>query len=365
MKRSLFVLLAFTAMLWSCSTKQTIVSGHIVDVVNQRIYDGEITIENGKIASIREVAVPADAAYILPGFTDSHIHIESTLMLPENYVRLAVMQGTIAVISDPHEVANVLDVQGVEMMLASARKARFHFHFGMPSCVPATGFETSGAEVSHDEVAALINDPMIYGLGEVMNVPGVLNHDSALMAKIGATLAAGKLVDGHAPGLSGEALKNYIAAGISDDHEATTLAEAEEKIAAGMMIQIREGSAACDLDALYQLFLHHGDSVMFCSDDKYPDETINSGYINESVSRCIQRGMPLWNVLTAACVTPVRHYNLQHGLLQEGDPADFILVDNLTEFGVTETWIDGYCVYRNGEPTGRADAGHCAQFPQC
>ncbi len=324
-----------------------IVRGHIVDVLNRRMFDGEIEFENGKIVRRTEVAVPDNAPYIMPGFYDSHIHIESTLLTPEHYARLAVEQGTIGVITDPHEIANVLGVDGVNYMIDSGKKVRFHFHFAAPACVPATPFETAGATVDSRMVTELLKRDEVYGLGEMMNVPGVLSNDPETIAKINATLAAGKIVDGHSPALTGDDLKKYQAAGISTDHECTTLAEARERVKLGMTIQIREGSAACDFDALAPIIAEAPGQVMFCSDDKYPDE-IGQGYLNAMCRRAIHRGLPLWDVLTAACVTPLKLYGLKHGLLQVGDNADFIVVDNLQEFNLQETYIDGYHVVDDG-----------------
>ncbi len=321
--------------------------GHIVDVVNRRIFDGAVEIQKGKIVRITEAVVPETAPYIMPGFYDSHIHIESTLLTPDQYARLAVEQGTIGVITDPHEIANVLGLDGVKYMIDNGKKVRFHFHFAAPACVPATPFETSGATIDSKMVAELLQRDEVYGLGEMMNVPGVLSNDPETMAKINATLAAGKIVDGHSPALTGDDLKKYRAAGISTDHECTTLAEARERVKLGMTIQIREGSAACDFDALAPIIAEAPGQVMFCSDDKYPDE-IGHGYLNAMCRRAIHRGLPLWDVLTAACVTPLKLYGLKHGLLQVGDNADFIIVDNLQEFNLQETYIDGQRVVADG-----------------
>lgn len=321
--------------------------GHIVDVVNRRIFDGEIEIQHGKIRRISEAIVPQGAQYILPGFIDSHIHIESTLLVPEHYARMAVEQGTIGVITDPHEIANVLGMEGVEYMINSGKKVNFHFHFAAPSCVPATPFETSGAALDHNDLAKLLDRDEVYGLGEMMNVPGVLNNDAETLARIQECLQRGKVVDGHAPGLTGEQLKQYIKAGISTDHECTTIEEARERVKLGMYVQVREGSAACDLDALMPIIGEDPKHVMLCSDDKYPDE-LHIGYINGMCRRAVQAGIDPLDVLTAACVTPVRHYGLQHGLLQEGDNADFIVVDNIRDFNLSETWINGKEVCHDG-----------------
>lgn len=321
--------------------------GHIVDVVNRRIFDGELEIQHGKITRVTEAVVPSTAPYILPGFVDAHIHIESTLLLPEFYARMAVEQGTVGVIADPHEIANVLGMDGVKYMINNGKKVNFHFHFAASSCVPATPFETAGAELTAKDVKELLKMDEVYGLGEVMNVPGVLNKDPELMRKIEETLACGKVVDGHAPGLRGDALKQYIAAGVSTDHECTTLEEAREKVQNGMYVLLREGSAACDFDKLIPLISEAPGKIMFCSDDMYPDE-ISKGYINELCRRAVHKGIDVMDVLTAACVTPVRYYGLKQGLLQTGDSADFIVVDNIREFNLAETYINGKQVVSDG-----------------
>lgn len=314
-------------------------SGHLVDVSNQRIYDGLIEIENSRISKITEVE-QVDDQYILPGFIDAHVHIESSMLLPENFAVLASRHGTVGVVTDPHEIANVLGVPGVEFMIENSRKAPFHFCFCAPSCVPATDCETAGARINADDIAALMRNPDIYALAEMMNFPGVLFDDPEVLRKIDASRAAGKPVDGHAPGLLGNDLRKYVSAGISTDHECTTLEEAEARLKLGMKVLIREGSAAHDFEALSPLLQNHSDNLMFCSDDKHPDELLD-GHINLLVKRALKKGYPFWNVLRAACVTPVEHYHIPCGLLQEGDSADFILVDNLEDFNVLSTFISG------------------------
>ncbi len=319
--------------------------GNIVDIVNKKVFRGCLSIRNGKIDSIEEIdSTPSKYGFILPGFIDSHIHIESTLLTPENFAKLAVQRGTLAVVTDPHEIANVLGVEGVDFMIQNGKKVRFHFNFGASPCVPSTTFETSGATLDSHQIAKLLQRDDIYGLAEMMNVPGVLYGDKETMAKINAARQLGKPIDGHAPNVSGDQLKQYFEAGVSTDHECTTLEEGLERIQLGMKVQIREGSAACDFEQLYPLLFDHPESVMFCTDDKYPDELAN-GHIDSLVARAIQKGVPLWNALEAACVTPVRHYHLKQGLLQPGDAADFIIVDNLTDFVTQSAFLDGVQVY--------------------
>ncbi|MEL6844859.1 MAG: adenine deaminase, partial [Bacteroidota bacterium] len=286
--------------------------------------------------------------YILPGFVDAHVHVESSMLVPAEFARLAVVHGTVATVSDPHEIANVLGMQGVEFMIENGKQQPFKFYFGAPSCVPATSFETAGAVLGVDDVKALLEKPEIVYLAEMMNYPGVLFSDPEVMAKIAAAKAVGKPVDGHAPGLRGAKAQQYIAAGISTDHECFSYAEAKEKIGYGMKILIREGSAAKNFEALIPLLGEHPESIMFCSDDKHPDDLIE-GHINQLVARAIACGCDLFDVLRAASLHPVQHYGLRVGLLREGDAADFIVTNDLQKFEVEACYIDGQQVGRRGE----------------
>lgn len=327
--------------------KSFTVSGNIVDVIHRRMFQGTIQIENGKIAAIREE--PTDAThYILPGLIDAHIHIESSMLIPSEFARLAVIQGTVASVSDPHEIANVLGVEGVRFMIENGKKVPFKFFFGAPSCVPATPFETSGAFLGIPETEELLKMTDILYLSEMMNFPGVLNDDEMVMAKLALAKKYGKPVDGHAPGLAGEDIQKYIRAGISTDHECFTLEEAVEKAGYGMHILIREGSAARNFDALVPLIKMFPEQVMFCSDDRHPDDLMRR-HINDILKRTISMGYDPLDAIRAATINPVRHYGLGVGLLQPGDPADFILIDNPDSFKVLETYIDGILVARDGK----------------
>ena len=319
------------------------ISGQLIDLHQRRIYPAEIAFESNRILSIREVA-DAPQQYILPGFVDAHVHIESAMLTPAAFARLAVAHGTVATVSDPHEIANVCGVKGVQYMLDNAAQTNFHFFFGAPSCVPATGFETAGATLDAAAVAALLQRPDIWYLSEMMNYPGVLQGDESVLAKIAAARAAGKPVDGHAPGLMGEAAQQYAAAGISTDHECTTLQEAKDKIAAGMKILIREGSAAKNYEALAPLFETNPKSLMFCSDDKHPDDLLLH-HINELVKRSLDKGYNLFDVLYAACMAPVLHYKLPVGLLRVNDTADFIVMSEMGRGAVLQTFINGQLVF--------------------
>ncbi|MEL6191364.1 MAG: adenine deaminase [Bacteroidota bacterium] len=322
------------------------IAGQIIDIVSQRIFPGEITIEEGTISSIKEVE-EAPAHFILPGFIDAHVHVESSMLTPAAFGKMAVCHGTVATVSDPHEIANVLGVEGVEFMIQNGKQIPFKFYFGAPSCVPATSFETAGASLGPKQVGDLLERREIYYLAEMMNYPGVLHHDKEVMEKIRLAQEAGKPVDGHAPGLRGEAAGVYAHAGISTDHEAFTYEEAEEKLEIGMKILIREGSAAKNFEALIDLLPLYPDKIMFCSDDKHPDD-LEEGHINQLVARALAKKMDLFQVLGAASLTPKVHYGLETGLLQEGDPADFIIVEDLDSMKVSQTWIDGECVAHDG-----------------
>lgn len=323
------------------------ISGHIIDIEGRRTYSGEIEIENGVIRHIEEREEVEDQ-YILPGFIDAHVHVESSMVVPSEFARMAVVHGTVATISDPHEIGNVLGVAGVEYMIDNGNQVPFKFYFGAPSCVPATPFETAGAEIDVDGVEALLKKDEICYLAEMMNWPGVLNSDPVVKAKIALAEKYGKVVDGHAPGLMGEQAKQYIAAGISTDHECFTAEEALDKLHYGMKVIIREGSAAKNFEALIPLMNDHWQHMMLCSDDKHPDN-LEEGHINLLVKRALAKGIDLYKVLQAACVNPVRHYGLKVGLLKVGDPADFIVVNNLREFNVERTYIDGQMVAENGQ----------------
>ena len=323
------------------------VKGNIVDILNKRIFKGEVVIENGHISAIREVD-HSEENYILPGFVDAHIHIESSMLVPSEFAKIAVVHGTVATVSDPHEIANVLGVKGVDFMIENGKKVPLKFNFGAPSCVPATSFESAGAIIDADDIKKMMENPDIKYLAEMMNYPGVLFDDEEVLKKIQHSKNNNKPIDGHAPGLRGEDATKYIAAGISTDHECFTFDEALEKLQKGMKVLIREGSAAKNFEALIALLPEHFENMMFCSDDKHPDDLL-LGHINQLCERAVAKGIDVFKVLQAACVNPVKHYNLEVGLLQKGDAADFILVDNLKEFNVLETYINGELVAKNGE----------------
>ena len=326
------------------------IKGNIVDILHKSIFFGEVRVANGIIERIEKIHSEEEenSPYILPGFIDSHVHIESSMLIPSEFARLAVLHGTTGTISDPHEIANVCGMEGVKFMIDNGSKVPFKFHFGAPSCVPATIFETAGAALNVQDVETLLAMPEIFYLSEMMNFPGVLNHDEDVMQKIAAAKKINKPVDGHAPGLRGDAAKKYIDAGMTTDHECFTEEEATEKLSYGMKILIREGSAAKNFNALVNLLHDHSNNMMFCSDDKHPD-SLADGHINKLCARAVAHGIDIFKVLKAACINPVEHYKMKNGTLKVGSAADFILVQDLINFDVQKTFIDGVLVAENGK----------------
>ena len=325
------------------------VNGQVVDIFNRNIFHATVCFDKGRILSIEPFTpkTGTDYPFILPGFTDAHVHIESSMLVPSEFARLAVVHGTVSTISDPHEIANVCGLKGIEFMIENGNTVPFKFNFGAPSCVPATVFETAGAALNAKDVERLLQRSDIRYLSEMMNFPGVLHNDEEVMAKIDAAQVLQKPVDGHAPGLRGETAKQYIEAGISTDHECFTAAEALDKLKYGMKILVREGSAAKNFEALIDLLQDYPDMMMFCSDDKHPDSLV-AGHINQLCARAVAKGIDVFNVLCAACMNPVLHYKTDTGLLRPGDAADFITVKDLKSFKVLRTYIDGQLVADNG-----------------
>lgn len=327
-------------------SKMNVIEGNIVDVVKGKIFKGRISIRNGKISSIEKVEVDSNH-FIIPGFIDSHVHIESSMLPPAEFARIAVCHGTVGTISDPHEIGNVLGKKGVEYMIDNGNTVPFKFYFGVPSCVPATKFETAGAEITLDDIQSLLMRPEVTYLAEMMNFPGVINEDQSVLEKIRLALEMGKVVDGHAPGLRGEDARKYFSFGITTDHECFTYEEAEEKLKLGVKILIREGSAAKNFEALIPLLDQYPDQIMFCSDDKHPNDLI-VGHINILAKRAVEKGCDLMNVLRACSKNVIEHYSMDIGLLQVNDSADFCIVEDLRSFKVLKTFIDGELVAENG-----------------
>jgi len=325
-----------------------ILEGQLIDLHICKIYPVAIEIRGGKIHSIVPIPPSPALPFLLPGFIDAHVHIESSMLVPSEFARLAVVHGTVATLSDPHEIANVCGMQGIEYMIDNGKQVPFHFFFGAPSCVPATPFETAGGAITAADIEQLMARPEILYLAEMMNWPGTVHRDPLVMEKIHLAQKQGKPIDGHAPGLRGELAQKYVSAGPSTDHECFTYEEALEKIKLGMKISIREGSAAKNFDALIDLIDDYPEMLLFCSDDKHPDN-LALGHINELVCRAIAKGKDIFDVLRAACINPIAHYSLPVGQLRVGDGADFILVEDLEKFKVLATYIQGQKVAENGQ----------------
>ena len=323
------------------------VRGNIVDIHSRSIFSGEIHIDGDTIKEVIHQDHDVNT-FLLPGFIDAHVHIESSMLVPSEFSRLSLPHGTIATVSDPHEIANVLGVKGVEYMIQDASSVPMKIFFGAPSCVPATPFEQAGATIGVDDIERLLQNPAIKYLAEMMNYPGVLHKDSEVIEKIRKAQNVGKPIDGHAPGLRGDAMRDYFNSGISTDHECLTLEEGLEKAQAGVHILIREGSAAKNFNALIPILKSHPEQVMFCSDDKHPDDLVD-GHINQIVTRALELGYDLFDVLRAACLNPILHYGLEVGTLRQGDKADFIRITDLESFRVQEVVIDGKKVVEGGQ----------------
>ncbi len=323
------------------------VEGRLVDIHKREIYNACVEIEGKKIKKIEKIERPVEN-WVLPGLIDAHIHIESSMLCPGTFAAASVPHGTIGVVADPHEIANVLGMIGIEYMIEDGKTVPVKFWFGAPSCVPATELETSGAKLTSKEIEILLNKPEIKHLAEMMNYPGVVYENAEIIRKINIAKEKNKRIDGHAPGLSGEDLKKYVEAGITTDHECSTIKEAKEKLNLGMKIIIREGSAARNLDALKELFKTDPEKLMLCSDDLHP-EMLEKRHINKIVAKLISEGYNKFDIIRSATINPAKHYNLDAGMLRPGDNADFILVNDLGRMDVLETWIEGNKVFENGK----------------
>ena len=318
------------------------IRGNLVNPFTEEIYPAEITFKDKLIECVKPVE-DKFSQYILPGFIDSHIHIESSMLVPSRFAEIVIPHGTTSVITDPHEIANVIGIEGIKYMIKDASSVPMRFFFTAPSCVPATPFETSGAVIDFEEIDKLLEMDEMVALGEMMNFPGVLADDPKVMAKIEAAKRHKKPIDGHAPLLSGEDLCKYIAAGISTDHECTIPEEVIEKRKLGMKIMLRQGSSAMNLKDLI-----HAGGDFIVSDDKHPEDLLK-GHVNLMLKEAVEYGLDAINAVKMVTLNPAVHYNLNNGLIAPGKNADIVIVDNLKNFNIKEVIINGKSVTHDGK----------------
>lgn len=323
------------------------IEGNLIDIENREFYPCEIAIADGKIVSIDRNSNSYDH-YISPGFIDAHVHVESSMLMPTEFSKRVIPNGTVGVVADPHEIANVLGIEGVRLMVTNGEKAPLKFHWGIPSSVPATPFDKTSGVLTVKDTEELAKTGQFSLLSEVMNIPGVLDNDPEILDKIAIAKKYHLRIDGHSPDLRGDKLSTYIAHGIETDHESSTLEEAEEKISKGMNILIREGSAAKNYEALKSLIATNTENVMFCTDDSHADDLLEQGHINKIVKMAFRDGFGIFDVLQIACINPVKFYHLDVGTLHIGDKADFIILDDLASLNIVGTYINGQEVYLRG-----------------
>ncbi len=319
---------------------------NFVDFYDKQIYPALINFDE-KINFIKKIDEKC-SNLIIPGLIESHIHIESSMLTPSRFAQVAVTHGTTAIVADPHEIANVLGLDGINFMRDDAKKTPVKIFFTAPSCVPATKFETSGAIIDSEKINLLLEEKDIVALGEMMNFYGVIHSDSEVMKKIKFAHKYKKPVDGHCPKLTGEKLNKYIKAGILTDHECTTLVEAEEKLGKGMKIMIKQGSYAKNLENIYPLAFKNSDFCFLASDDLEADDLLK-GHMNLKLKEIVNLGINPFDAIRMSTFNPARHYNLNVGLLKSGDPADFVILNNLRDFNVLETYINGKLVAKDGK----------------
>ena len=351
-------------------------TAYILDVLTDSVYPARITIEAGIFKEIVPIHVTEETkidveGLMLPGFIDSHIHIESSMMTPAQFAKIAVRHGTTAVVCDPHEIANVCGIEGIEFMIENASTVPFNFYFAAPSCVPATAFETSGAILDSDDIEFLLQKDEIVALAEMMNFPGVIGQDSEVLRKLELARKYKKPIDGHAPLVSGKDLDKYIEQGIVTDHECSSFQEAMEKKQKGMKIMVRDGSSAKDMEALFDFSeriehyknqdsfgiipnevlsrrLHSPIFDFIVSDDKHPNDLIR-GHLNESVKKAADLGIDIIKAIEMVTINPAAHFDLDAGSIVTGAKADFIIIDNLNDLNILKTYISGECVFDGEE----------------
>lgn len=326
----------------SCTRKTMKLKGNLVDVFTEDVYPAEVTFDK-EIVSIQKID-QEQSLYILPGFIDSHIHIESSMLCPSRFAEAAIPHGTTCTISDPHEIANVVGMEGIEYMIKDAQVLKVYYT--APSCVPATAFETSGGTITDKDIDTLFKRYNLISLGEVMNFPGVILKNYEIMKKIAVAKKYEKPIDGHAPGLSGADLKAYCDQGISTDHECTSLEEAQEKQNLGMKIMIREGTAPKNLKALLGLDY---DRCFLVSDDLHAED-LQKGHIDCLLKKAVSHGIDPVKAVKMVTINPAEHYSLNNGVIAPQRAADIVLVDDLSQFSVKKVFIDGVLQAVDGKP---------------
>lgn len=316
------------------------IRGNILNVFTDEIYPAEIEIENGIIKCVKKIKGDFQGIMV-PGLIDAHIHIESSMLTPSFFAQAAVPHGTTAIVADPHEIANVMGLDGINLMLKDAKNIPLRIFFTAPSCVPATSFETSGAIIGPDEIDILMKKEEVVALGELMNFPGVINEDDLVIEKIQIAHHHKKPVDGHAPLLSGAELCKYVSKGISTDHECISMAEAREKKELGMKIMIREGSSAKNLEDLISL-----GGEFLVSDDIHPGD-LSQGHMDHIIKKAIICGLDPIEAVKMVTINPSNHYSLNMGAISPGREANLIMVDDLENFNVKKVYIGGELVAKN------------------
>lgn len=330
----------------------------IINVLTSEVIEGDIAIYNGKIAGIGNYTggeeIDLEGKFVSPGFIDGHVHIESSMTSPSQFAKAIVPRGTTTIIADPHEIANVKGIDGIKYILEDSKELPLDVYIMLPSCVPATPFENSGADLKAEDLKELIDHKRVLGLGEMMNYPGVMNGDEEVLDKI--LIAENKKIDGHGPLIEGKELNAYIAAGISTEHECSTVEEMKNRLRLGMYILIREGSAAKNLKELIKgVNKENLSRCLFCTDDKHPEDILKDGHINYNIKLAIEEGIEPIDAIKMATINGAECYGLKNrGAIAPGYIADLVILDNLENFNILKVFKNGEIVGENYEPLFKA-----------
>jgi len=327
----------------------------IVNVFSNEIIEGNLAIDSGKIIGIGDYQglneIDLEGKYLSPGLIDSHVHMESSMILPSQFARAVVPKGTTSVITDPHEIANVCGLEGIKFMMDSTKDLPLNVYYMLPSCVPATPFENSGARLEAKELEKLMSNPMVLGLGEMMNYPGVIGGDSKIIEKLKLAQDYNKIIDGHSPDIKNERLNAYIIGGVKTDHECSTIDEMNDRLRRGMYISIREGSAAKNLEILIKgITLENERRCLFCTDDRHPEDIMKSGHIDNNIRMAIKNKIDPITAIKMATINVCECYGIKNlGAIAPGYDADLIIIDDLEKFNVLEVIKDGKFVAKDGK----------------